>query len=309
MKISKGYNEMEWLSDYMDDRLSAEDKAAFNKLISEDQSLNISLETLETSRVLLKTAPKRSAPHNFTISATVASKLRKQRINVPILRFSSAFSTALSIIIFAFAFFFNRQAILPSSMIIAAPAAEKSVAEEAAAQPQIILWGDQTHGGGGGPAPFGKGGGGGGDSQQLMGVESAPLPAAVAESEVLPEDTTLPAATEEFSLEAPEESVDTQTSPPVADEPPALQPEETLSPGFTVDQENNRDIEQPGLSGSGPILGLDPSSSSETTQDRMSNQSNETAPDSTIWLVSAFSLLLAGIITGIAALILNRKIT
>lgn len=294
MKNGKEHLEMEWLSDYMDDRLSAEDKAAFNILITEDQSLQNSLATLQAARILLKSAPKRKAPHNFTISATVVSKLRKQRINVPILRISSAFSTVLSILIFTLAFLFNRQAFYPSSMISAAPAAEKSMAEEAASRPQIIFWADQPNGmgGGGGSVPFGKGGGGGSDSQQLMGVESAPLPAIEAESEVLPEDAILAVATEELSLEAPEESADSQTSPPVPDA-----------------KETNQDTEQPVISGSGPILGLEPSSPVETTPNRRANQSNNSVLDPTIWLVSASALLLAGIITGIAALILSRKIT
>lgn len=300
MKKVNELNGMDWLSDYMDNRLSAEDHAYYEHLIANDHSLQTSLATLLAARKMIRNAPKRSAPHNFTITASTASRLRKQRVNVPILRFSSVFSTALSLLIFVFMYIFNQQAVVTSPMMVAAPLAEKGLSEESAsAEPQIIIWGNQGYGmggggGGDGSIPFGKGGGGA-EGQQPMAVESAPLPEVMEEPEIQPEPTMLP--------DIP--SVEPTLLPVLAAPPPA----DVIQPEFSTSEETVRVLEQPPLSGTGPILGLEVSPSEGISSENMDISSNETRENQPIWFISASVLLLVGIILGVFSIIKSRKIT
>jgi hypothetical protein len=306
MDIKRQYDEIEWLSDYIDNRLSVEEKSAFEQMLEKDGNLRTSLALLQSTKTLLQQSPRRRAPHNFFLTKQTASSIRRQVIAFPILRFSSALTGALSILIFAISFLVRSPAVNPNSMLAAAPMAEKSRPNE---QPMIITWGSPGYGmggGGGGAADLGLGKGGGGAPQTMSSVNpsvppEAPQPGASAEK-------SSPTPTPEgFALTAPE-------APPIP-APLPTQPTDLFLPTEpspdtqrSVQPPSITDSSQSAITGSGPILGINPSPMNPVQKSQELDETSGKAISNTTLLITGSIFLLLGLSSGIAAfLVSNRK--
>jgi hypothetical protein len=246
---------------------------------------------LQSTKTLLQQSPRRRAPHNFFLTKQTASSIRRQVIAFPILRFSSALTGALSILIFAISFLVRSPAVNPNSMLAAAPMAEKSRPNE---QPMIITWGSPGYGGGGG-AP-----------QTMSSVNpsvppEAPQPGASAEK-------SSPTPTPEgFALTAPE-------APPIP-APLPTQPTDLFLPTEpspdtqrSVQPPSITDSSQSAITGSGPILGINPSPMNPVQKSQELDETSGKAISNTTLLITGSIFLLLGLSSGIAAfLVSNRK--
>ena len=153
--------DLQTLSEYLDDQLSAREKAQLEARLQKSAELREELVGLRQTRLMLRSLPKRRAPRNFTLNPTAVPSHKVRRV-FP----TYGFATALAGLVLVAAFI--GQTLLPANLAAvpeAAPAAaaEKAlapaVADQANREPIIILWGTPT------PVPgIGGGGyGGGGD--------------------------------------------------------------------------------------------------------------------------------------------------
>ncbi len=231
--MSKVFSPQDWqqISDYMDGQLSNQDRQAIEELINSSEIWKTNYRSLAETRQLLRSAPKRRSPHNFTLTQSQADQLRKPRFALFSFRFASVLTTGLAVVVFLFSFLLETS----TSSLPALPAAlamkKISQTESTSSSPAgpVIIWGPpgtipQAYngsgivggrgGGGGGGAegpgviPYGVGGGGGGgvDTFSL----EAPTEKAVTEAtpetfpEIPPEivSETVPESTLEATIEA-----------------------------------------------------------------------------------------------------------
>ena len=307
MDIKRQYNEIEWLSDYIDNRLSIEEKFAFEQMLEKDEDLRASLSLLQATKILLRQSPKRRAPHNFFLTKQSASSIRRQVIAFPILRFSSALTGALSILIFAISFFVNGQVVSPNTMLAAAPMAEKGVTVE---QPIIITWGNPIYGmgggGGGGAADQGYGKGVGGGAPETMSAENPQVPPEAPQPDTSAEKSSPTLTPEGFAMAAPEAPpvpapIPTQQSDLFQPTEPAPDSQRSVQPPVTTDS-----VQLPAITGSGPILGINPSPMNpvQTSQELGDIPGNVTSNNSL--LIAGSTFLLIGIATGLAAFFVSK---
>ena len=232
----------ETLSTYLDGQLAETDKRQIQDLIALRPELKQGLEELRRTRAVLRAAPRRRAPHNFTLSAEMAQKARP--------RFhwgwtpSFSFASGLAAVLLVLSFFFRVNLAQPSFFSPMAAQAPMAAASQNAnsSNPSIITW-NQPGFGGGGPAsaPPGAGMGSGLGSGDNTSV-SPPLT-----SQALPQDT--PAATE--TGPAPDIKPGQVAATPVPTEGPLTAA--PLAPQPTADA-GAREL----ASKSGPILGIAP---------------------------------------------------
>ena len=308
MEMKRQDIDLERISEYLDNRLTAKEAASFKYRLENDDQLRSSYESILAARSMLQRSPRRRAPHNFTLSEKTARDIRRHGFVLPVLRFSSAFSAAASVIIFVISILANRTVIGPLPMA-AAPMAEKNVSAEATALPPIIVWGYPATGmggggggGGGGAEGYGKGGG----APDTLSAESPQLLGGGAEPGINTEAVPPEATPESPNLMAPEA--------PIGPTPePTLSPELTLPPAAAADTQRSLPTEAPQVSapaaitGSGPILGVLPKEAASAVQTQIP-ESNPTKKDSQgLWLITASVLLFIGALSGITAIILGRK--
>jgi hypothetical protein len=160
--------DLQTLSEYLDDQLSAREKAQLEARLHKSAELREELTGLRQTRLMLRSLPKRRAPRNFTVNPAAAPAHSGRRV-FP----TFGFATALAGLVLVAAFI--GQALLPANLAAvpeAAPAAaaEKVLApaavDQANREPIIILWGTPTPVpgiGGGGYGGGGEGPVGGGD--------------------------------------------------------------------------------------------------------------------------------------------------
>ncbi len=304
MKNTQQEIDMERLSEYLDNRLTAEEAAAFKHQLETDDRLRVSYETILATRLYLQRSPKRRAPHNFTLSEKTAGNIRRRIIALPILRFSSAFSAALSIIIFAITFLFNRPIINAPMMMAAAPVSEKNASTESTSLPPIIVWGNPISGmggggGGGGAEGYGKGGG----APDTLSAESQPL-----------QDGGIPEATVEGSTPAPTSEALAAPAPEIPSTPEPTSPAESavIQPPAadtqrTLPTEMPATESLPAITGSGPILGVQPAQASGSIQNQVPESQIVKNDSRGIWTIAGSILLFIGALTGITAIYLGRK--
>ncbi len=303
MDIKGKFSEQEWLSDYLSNRLSATDKAAFEARLSTDKDLRASYESLLATMVLLQRAPRRKAPHNFTISREAAAKIRRQTTTLPILRLSSALSAVVSVVLFAFAFLVSRPVLNPAMMMAPAPMAEKSADSQSVEAPQIITWGSPYNGMGGGDGggeAYGKGGG----APEAVTTDSLPMEAEAAPPAAAAEEALPPTTEESFSMAAPEAQAEVMPEPTQSIEMPA--PESAT----------NRDLEStqapeisdlPEITGSGPILGVNPSTSDVNEDSAARSVPQQSMKQNSILIIIGSVLLLLAATSGIAAILVSKR--
>jgi hypothetical protein len=144
-------------SEYLDGRLHAKDQAGVDALLASDTGANTEMAAIRSARQLLRLAPHRPAPRNFTLKPAIVRTIRRDRRAIPLLGTSGLLSTSLALALFLFAYF--PQAIQPEPVAVSsfavemAPAAPAPAAYTVNGEPIIITWGV--------PAAGGRGGGGG----------------------------------------------------------------------------------------------------------------------------------------------------
>ena len=308
MDIKRQYNEIEWLSDYIDDRLSLEEKSAFEQKLEKDEDLRASLALLQSTKILLRQSPKRRAPHNFFITKQTAASIRRQVTAFPILRFSSALAGAFSILIFAISFLVQSPVVSPNTMLAAAPMAEKGVTVE---QPMIITWGSPGYGmgggGGGGAADLAYGKGVGGGAPETMSVVNPQIPPEEPQPDTSAENTSPTPTPDEFALAAPEAPpvpapVPTQQADLFQPTEPAPVSQRSVLPPATTDS-----VQLPAITGSGPILGINPSPLNPVQTSQKQDETPGEATSNSTLLITGSILLLIGLSSGIAAFIISKR--
>ena len=174
----------ETISAYLDGQLSEKEKRQVQDLIALRPELKQGLEDLRRTRAVLRAAPRRRAPRNFTLTPEMAQKAR------PRFRWgwtpSFSFASAMAAILLVLSFFFRvNLAQLSYSMPMAAQAPVAASQENAAgSNPPIIIW--NAPGVGGAPSTGAVGMGGGNDSTQKL---VAPSPS---DSQAVPGTTPMP---------------------------------------------------------------------------------------------------------------------
>jgi hypothetical protein len=225
----------ETLSAYLDGQLIETEKRQVQDLMTLRPELKQGLEELRRTRAVLRAAPRRRAPRNFTLSPEMAQKARP-RFHwgwTPSLSFASAMAAVLLVL----SFFFRMN--LPQPSFLAPMAAQAPMTmERTTSNPPIIIWNQQANGLGG--APAGAGVGGDASSTEKMMV-SPPI-----DSQAGPQAT--PSGTE---------------INPSPDQPPAVAAAVTPSPEaqLTAPQAASPTVEAATTSdgsGTGPILGIAP---------------------------------------------------
>lgn len=236
------------LSAYLDGQLSVVEKRQIDERLQSDPECRMALDTLRRTSTLLRSLPVRRAPRNFTLSASSLVKKSNPPL-IGILRFSSAAAALLLVAIFTFDLTLGSRAMSINDTAqdaqpeIAMESAKRSSAEAPNEEaPVIIFWGAPTSMMG----AYGKGGGGGGAEGPGLGGGAALQPYGIgggAAEETLP-DAASPVEEQPASDAAPDMEM---PAPEVLEE---QQPE-------TEPQPQERVAPEP-LSGSGPILGVQP---------------------------------------------------
>ncbi len=190
------------LSAFLDGQLTAVEHEEVEHFCALYPTWRAGLSALEHTRILLRSAPKRGAPRNFTISEKIANTIRKPARGILPLRWVSVFSSAMAAVLLLIGFVSqSRPTFLPAAPAMAPESAavmsEKAPAVAEPTLPPIIIWGvpgtvpqgygatnGQVLGMGGGGAGGRGGGGGGGDGQDVTSMapsmDIAPAPALVA---------------------------------------------------------------------------------------------------------------------------------
>jgi hypothetical protein len=188
MKIQLSAKDWQLLSEYLDEQLSAADRVRLEQGLQNRAELRSGLEELRRTRAVLRAAPRRKVPHNFTLTHAMAAEAARPRLSgwFPAMRLTSA----LAALMFILVLFLQNSSLAQSTSALpaAAPAMEKAMPQIAAgaanndqasgttasettaangtsassdaaasATPMILLWGQQNYG-----QPQAKGMGGGG---------------------------------------------------------------------------------------------------------------------------------------------------
>ena len=196
----------ELLSAYLDGQLSDAEKRQVQDLLALRPDLGQGLDELRRTRAVLRAAPSRRAPRNFTLTPAMVQKPRRRLTWgwAPSFGFASALATVL--LVLSFFFHLPVQALSNTAAPAAAPApltARNSAGSEAT--PPIILWQDNGQGATG----MGGMGGAPASSSPAAGIEPTAAPnfsaqsaptdtppaAALVRPNLAPESTTTPEAT------------------------------------------------------------------------------------------------------------------
>jgi hypothetical protein len=232
-QLSSG--ELRLLSAFLDDELSKKDQNRVEKLLRDHPAASSSLEELRYGKSVLKLLPIRKVPRNFTISAEEVSRSQIPAL-AGVLRYASAVSAVLLVVVLAFDFIFPYQ-LSAGELSLARSAAEATFEEKIITSVEekapIITWHPSAP-----PAGEGYGiGGGGGGNDGLDLQNEMPLPDVV----IAPSDDQ----TEQLPPIAPE-----------AEQLPQVAEQQPQADGETYDQETKSPEDA-----SGPILGIRPSES------------------------------------------------
>jgi hypothetical protein len=150
------------ISDYLDGQLIGPQKDAFEKQVSIQASLKLGLEEMRLTRSILRSAPRRKLPHNFTLTRAQVMQTSKPGLLFPVFSFASA----LSLVLIMVSLLIPRLP-LRAPMMAASQGAQEAFKLEAQATktvnseiPSIIIWGNPPinlpvdgMGGGGPPIP------------------------------------------------------------------------------------------------------------------------------------------------------------
>ncbi|MEW6178833.1 MAG: hypothetical protein AB1522_02785 [Chloroflexota bacterium] len=99
MKEQLNSNDLILLSAYLDGEVNPREKARVEALLQSDQQAKEIYESLLKTKTVLRNAPLRKVPRNFTLSAAVVQP-RRPLILIPALRFSSVLATLVAVWMF-----------------------------------------------------------------------------------------------------------------------------------------------------------------------------------------------------------------
>jgi len=244
-------DDWEILSAYLDGQLSSREMDKVRQRLEAQPDLQRALDELQRTRAVLRAAPRRRAPRNFTLSPAMVPQRRRWLSLTPVFSFASALAVVLLVVSFAFTLL---PGLNPTSQpLAAAPAPSQATKGFAAAAPQandqsggqppIIAWGGAT-GMGGGSSPDQAPPGAGIGSAPATGVETLPT-----------QDPNATPAVPSLTLPEPPVTSSTVQETPAATTEPALR--------NTVPSQ-----------GTGPILGIRPTQEQgkiEVTQESTQN--------------------------------------
>jgi hypothetical protein len=312
---------LDWqkLSEYLDGQLTEADRPEVEKLLSITAEWQEAYQALDHTRVLLKSAPVRKAPHNFTLSLAVASQIRKPRRSNLFFRFSSAFSTALALLFLVLGFSLNRiPTVLPMA---AAPAMQKSSVESQNTAIPIIVWGSPEMNplyysgratGKGGGIGGGGGSGGGGDAVESSNVAGASISGATV-PEV--ESTAVPAGSDAITDNSQALTpVPTEPAPaaavPMNDSSQSLAPSPTQSLPPIGASPKQPAAAQEVITSEGPILGIGSTGPAPTVTQHLDQEPAPSSPPSTSqfnwWWVGAGGFLVFALMSVVMGWNLTR---
>lgn len=165
----------EILSAYLDGQLTEAEQNRVRVLLERRPELREELEVLRRTRQVLRAAPRRRAPRNFTLTPAMARQVRPpsfwSRVSVP----SFSFASALATLLFVLSFFFRMTPLGTTNlapMMASAPEAVQDRAQSEYGVP-IINWQGST--------PTGVAGGMGGGPGKVF-AASTPAPKLAAEA-------------------------------------------------------------------------------------------------------------------------------
>lgn len=163
-------DDWEILSAYLDGQLSDREMTQLRQRLDAQPELQRALDELQRTKMVLRSAPRRRVPRNFTLTPAMVPTPKPWYRLAPTLSFASALAFLLLVLSFGFPLLpgFNNS----TQIFAAAPAASQAplratqapqandVTSLSNAQPPIIIWGSAGgNGGGSALAPLGMGGG------------------------------------------------------------------------------------------------------------------------------------------------------
>lgn len=181
-------DDWETLSAYLDGQLSDRESSQLRQRLDAQPELQRALDELQRTKMVLRSAPRRRVPRNFTLTPAMVPTPKPWFRLVPILSFASALAFILLVLSFGFTLLpgFNNSA----QMLAAAPAVSQAPAATRAAlapqandgtsqsnaQPPIIIWNGAGGLGGGPSQAMGMGGSEGGSAPGLSASEPLATP-------------------------------------------------------------------------------------------------------------------------------------
>ena len=309
------------LSAYLDGQINEDERTRLEMRLSKQPELKAALEDLRRTQAVLRAAPRRKVPHNFTLTHAMVAEQRSARSRwFPALTFSSAIAAVLLVITLLLPQLTPNVAMrseAPAAQmdLYAAPEAAASEAQGTPTAP-IIIWGGQVDGRGGG--------GGGGDAQFNVyadpGTLKAPEEAPPAEMPALPEEMGEAQTAEDSATEkiAPTEPLGTEVPPETLDEPgPTPFPTATLEPeqALIAPTQEAPVLTAAPVEGAGPIVGIAPdaeqgnlvvpTTAAREFQTTQADQDAAAQPASLTWIQLLLGFVTLG--SGAAAFALWRR--
>jgi len=276
------------LSAYLDGQLSGREKALIEQQLQREPAWREGLETLRKTRAVLRAAPRRRAPRNFTLSPALAQQPRSGWL-LPFFRFSSAFATLLVLLSFALQYLPGRA--VPTAVYLESDAAlqNSQAVQNSGTPPPLIVWGGPQayvplQEGYNQPGYGGMGGGGGNDggaaasmpppasarqeasaAKTIAGGEAPPpvlsAPEAVSagmQPEAASMSATGPSVT---AADAAPEAMPAEQAAPTSPPAPTATPAPSATPIAVPEAEQLSDL----VSGAGPILGVRPGAEAQAS--------------------------------------------
>lgn len=311
--------DLELISSYLDNSLTAKEKQRFETRLRDEPNLRTELEGFRRTRAMLRGLPQRRAPRNFTLNPSMV-KARPTFNLFPGFRLATGLAALMFFLTFAgdlltggitrvgFSVANSSRNAAPAAAQVqefSKPAGQSTPA--GALEPTrapLIFWGTPNRGGLGGGSGGGSGGGPGAGSDQIgppvananppqakimvpdAGTAEPTLNSLPAENQTLP--TPTPTQESQFTLmgqrsptptswptSTPVTTTPEPTATPEATQTPqptaTLEPTETPEPTQTLTVESTSEslaISQGNQPGSGPILGIQPTSEANQAQTR-----------------------------------------
>lgn len=311
MKSDLSAKDGQLLSDFLDGQLSPQETARLQKRLSEDETLRKVVEELRQLKIILRSSPRYSVPHNFTLTPAMVKK-NKFEILLPVLRFSSAAAVFLLVASYLLELLPGGVSTLRMSAVPLAstPAPEALAAKNIVESPPppIILWNEGSQPGL--PAE-GRGGGSGPvileaqPSEKQMNTMVLPTTSGAAQPELLAPQA-LPQATQgpnQFLPAAPDQNPNPKMAP--------VWPSDMATSEAPLSSASPSDEEAP------LILGIRPTDERAMilTPEVRQPVAIPFAPvtdtqnqESNFWMWVKLVLAAAALSTGIGAVLLQRKI-
>jgi hypothetical protein len=126
MRAQLSIRDYEQLSAYLDGQLSIAEKRRLEARLNEQPELRSALEELGETRSLLRMAPRKRAPRNFTLTPSMVRESQPQRRSLLNMFPALSFASALAALALVFSFLFELSPGVSSRMAGASPAADQA---------------------------------------------------------------------------------------------------------------------------------------------------------------------------------------